>query len=239
MTDEFAKLERVEYEGSRWYRFIGESDPANYFASVTNILSVATHKRLQSWKENVAEETQESVKENAANLGTFLRELIERDLRGEPPVDLKYSPENGEPLDLADFYKRWVKLKEDNQIRAGLTELPVHSKLGFAGTLDIVGKFKGVSVVMDLKSGRYSIKSGWQLAAYKHAFEENASCSGMGMVGLSVPWNQPMKTLIYKHLDFCWNAFEACFTVWKAMYFNELVKMKWRYLKEDEKELPP
>ena len=226
-------LEQVDVNGIRWYRFTGETDPANYLASVTNILSVAQHRKLKAWKNGVGEKVQEEVSDTAADFGTYIHNLLEKDLRGEEiaETDLQY-----EGKSLVDFLARWRKLRKDNEITVDKIELAVYSEMGYAGTLDLIGNFKGKPSVMDFKSGRYSIKSGWQLAAYKNAYDEMSGLhNGLGMVGLSVQWNKPMNAFVYQHLDFCWNAFAACFTVWKAMYYNELAKMKWRYLNEPEK----
>jgi hypothetical protein len=99
--------------------------------------------------------------------------------------------------------------------------------------LDILGDFDGHPVIMDLKTGYYSVKTGWQIAAYKQAYEEmqNGAAQGLGMVGISIKRDGSLaQPFVYTHWDYCWRAFLACFTVWKALYFRKLQRLNWVYL---------
>ena len=223
----------------RWYYLPEDKDtPANWLASVTNILEVAQHKHLATYLKNTPKKVRTSKLEESASLGTKIHDLVEHDLDNVtiPPEELSYKL-GEQVIDLTDFLQRWRKLKEENQIKATVMELPVVSKvMGFAGTMDLMGTYAGHPTIFDIKSGRYSVKAGWQMAAYRYACTEMLHgkgdahvAPGFGMVGLSLAWNRPVQTLQYSHLDYCWSAFLSTFNAWKAMYANELNKMGWRY----------
>jgi hypothetical protein len=215
----------------RWYRHLNDPNMANYYASVTGILSVAQHERLKAWKDNVPQTTQDAKMSEAAGLGTYIHELIGKDLQGikVTEADLHYYH-----VPLEGLFERWLKIKSENQIEALTLELPVYSQLGFGGTLDFLGKYKGRLVIADFKSGIYSIKTGWQLSAYMYALKEMTGLD-VGLVGISIPWNKVPNTFEYTHLDWCLKCFEASFQVWRGLYFNKLAKFDWKYLKGDGK----
>ncbi len=82
----------------------------------------------------------------------------------------------------------WRKLKEHHNIKAHAIELPVCSeKFRYGGTIDFIGSFDDKPCLLDLKTGRFGVKVGAQLAAYKFAYEEMTSKTGLGMVGISIP----------------------------------------------------
>lgn len=222
-------VERVEYNSERWYRTPDETNPANYFASVTNILSVANPKPLVDYFKRTSYRKQTEQLEQAADLGTHIHEVVDADLQGEPITakDLDF-----QPYDLTDWFKRWQKLKTENGIVAEALEVPVvHTTLGYAGTLDIKGTFQTFPALMDAKSGHYGKRAGHQMIAYKKAYENMIrQDSGLRLVGLSLPWNKPMKTFLYEHEDFVWTSFRAAFHLWKDFNFTRLKKMGWKYL---------
>src|SRR3990167_682468 len=224
-------VERVEVECERWYRLPGETDPSNYFASVTNVLSVVQPKQLTEYYKRTSYKKQTETLEQAVGLGTFIHELIDKDLQGIQltDADLVFKPESVN-VNLKDFYKRWIDLRKENEIEATILELPVVStKHGIAGTADIVGTMHGKPTLFDLKSGHYSTKIGWQLSGYREAYKEMTS-QELDTVWLSVPWNKPMKLFPYEHYDWCWARFLDSLGAFKGLYYTQLDKMKWRYL---------
>jgi hypothetical protein len=87
---------------------------------------------------------------------------------------------------------------------------------------------------MDLKTGSYSVKAGWQMGAYRLAYFE---CFGewLPIVGISIhrdPTQKP-KSFVYEHFRFCENQFLCSLEVYKGLYFKLLNEMKWPYLTQN------
>ena len=239
-------VERVDVDGERWYRLPGETDPANYFASVTNVLSVANAKPLVDYFKKTSYRKQTATLTQTANLGTKIHNLVERDLQGEtiPEAELTFGEQD--TIGLRDWFKRWQKLKQEKQITATALEVPVvNIKYGYAGTLDILGTYMGQPAIFDVKSGFYGVKAGYQLAAYKRAWEEmvyrgaqlitekqynSVSGGGLRLVGLSLPWNKIANCFVYEHEDFCWNRFLDALGLFRGLNYHRLDKMRWKYL---------
>jgi hypothetical protein len=147
-------------------------------------------------------------------------------------MDLKWKL-GEETIDLTDWFSRWQKLRLEHHIEGEQFELAVvNKKHGYAGTADIIGRMNGKPTLFDLKSGHYSTKIGWQLAAYREAYKEMTG-EELGMVWLSVPWNKEMKLFSYEHLDWCFDRFLDSLGVWKGLYYGQLDKMGWRFLHVD------
>ena len=243
-------VERVDVDGERWYRLPGETDPANYFASVTNVLSVANAKPLVDYFKTTSSRKQTATLEQTANLGTKIHDLVERDLQGEtiPEAELTFGEQD--TIGLRDWFKRWQKLKQEKQITATALEVPVvNIKYGYAGTLDILGTYMGQPAIFDVKSGFYGVKAGYQLAAYKQAFFDmikagpttpegvlGEKAQGLRLVGLSLPWNKIANCFVYEHEDFCWNRFLDALGLFRGLNYHRLDKMKWRYLHVERNE---
>lgn len=209
-------------DGWRWY---AESESkfkdGECYISVTKVLDTVVHEKLKAWYVNNSKKAIEKKSTETADVGTAIHELIRCDLSGLP-----YEVDET----LKAPFEQWLKLKETHKITAYSTESFVHSELGFAGTADIQGYFDGKKAVMDIKTGSYNIKAGWQLAAYRQAIFEKTG-EWVGMVGLHIKRDGSVGTpFVYEHFDFCWKAFESALFCWKALYFTKLNKMKWKYL---------
>lgn len=207
----------------RWYAESEEKfAEGKCWIGVSAVLDVAQHMRLKDWFKNNSKTYIESHSKKTADIGTAIHALIENDLRG---VDQSIPQEYKEPFD------EWLKLKEQYGISATATEQSVYSnRYGYAGTFDILGLFEDKLCVMDIKTGTYSIKTGWQLAAYKYAYEEQTP-GALGMVGLSVKRDgSPGKPFTYEHYEFCMTTFLSCLQIFKGLYYNKLKKMNWYFL---------
>lgn len=211
-------------DGWRWYAQSKEHfDKGDCYISVTRVLETVVHDKLKGWWQNNSKNAIAKKTTETADLGTRIHELIRLDLCGE-----KYEVSE----DVKDAFNQWLRLKAEHNISAYSTEMFVHSDLhGFAGACDIQGYFDGNKCVMDVKTGSYSIKAGWQLAAYRQAIFENTG-ELIGMVGLHIKRDgsigQPYK---YEHYDFCLQAFLSTLFCFRALYFSKLKKMNWRFLK--------
>lgn len=209
----------------RWYNRDGQK-----YISVTAVLDVAQHYKLTNWFKNNSKNKIAKTKDSTATTGKELHALIEKDLNGEDLV----IPEAYEKP-----FENWQKLKSEKSIKAKATELMVVSKkYGFAGQLDslIEGKFKKPLNIADLKTGRFGIKTGWQMAAYRQAAIEDLEIppDTLGMVGINVHRDgQTANIFEYEHIFPCFEAFLSCLEIFKMLYFNKLNKMKWPYLKDN------
>ena len=197
---------RYDKDGMRWYYLPKDRDNlALHFPSVTDIIKEMKAPR-KTWRDNV---------------GTRLHDIVEDDLRGTVYTGSEY----------AGTYKAWLQLKQEHGIVAEVMELPIVSvKHGYGGTLDFKGLYDGNRVIMDLKTGGYSKKAGWQLGAYRQGYEEMTGES-VGMVGLKVTrYDSKPEGFVYNHYSWCFDTFLAAFKIWKANHFRELERIGWKWL---------
>lgn len=230
------RIERGEdSRGWRWYEVDGIK-----LISVTQVLDVIQHFQLTNYFKNNSANKIQKTKDSTGQFGSTLHKMVEMDLQ-----DKKITIE--EPA-LQRGFENWSKVKEENHITATHTETMVYSlKYGFAGQLDYIGTFQfkkkanlhRTHAVQDLKTGNYSIKTGWQLAGYRRAaIEMGLADESIGMVGIGVHRDgSPGQPFEYEHLDFCERQFLYALQNFKGLYFNELAKLQWPYLKKDAVEL--
>lgn len=230
------RIQRIEDdEGIRWYEDVGTG---RKYISVTHVLSYATHPKLKNWFVNNSKNKIAKVLEKSSNLGTILHSLVENDLSNKPIIidQIKYPELSVDELfGLKKAFDNWLITKSDHQIEATHTELMICSdEFGYAGSLDILGLFDGRPAIMDLKTGRYDVKAGWQMAAYRRAvIEAGLSDETLGMVGIQIKRDGlEANTFVYSHYDFCFNKFLACMELFKAFNFYKLDKMGWPWLKQ-------
>ena len=222
-----------DLDGWRWYYREGHvNKPSEWYASVTNVLSIAVPKYLKNYMMRTSQRKQTERLTEASEIGTRAHEIIESDLLGKHVTR----------VDLDDvlriIYDGWLKLETKHSITARHVEVPVASSiLGFGGTLDLVGNFEGKSCIMDLKTGNFGKSVGLQLAAYRLAWKELTG-ENLGMVGLSIRCKRALQTrqlyaetnaFRYEHLQYCESAFLSCFNTWKATYSTKLDRMNWKY----------
>lgn len=219
---------KSELNGWRIYCHDAKSLEEGYFYfSVTAILEVIEHKKLSEWKIKNSKNAVAKRKKESANLGSRIHSVVEQSLNNQQLKE--------EDQDLKEFYDRFKGFQEKNQIKTHATEEVVFSeRYGYAGQFDGLIDWKGHKCVSDLKTGRsYPIKTGWQLAAYKYAYEEMTGESGIGMVGFHQPQDQPNKDPVpfqYRHYESCYLAFLSALNCFRMLYFNELKKLGWKYV---------
>jgi hypothetical protein len=218
----------TDEKGFRWYEREGKR-----YISVTQVLDVAQHKTLTNWFKNNSKAAIEKKVTSAADIGTRLHKLVENDLKHGLSIKELYTGNE----DVKPAIDNWLQKKQEYNIKALLTEQIVWSdKYGFAGTLDmfITGNFNKQYNVADLKTGTYSIKTGWQVAAYRQAFIETQKYKReeVGCVGISIHRDgRPPNIFEYQHYESCFKAFLQCLGIFKALYFNQL--KDWEYLTKD------
>lgn len=139
-------------EATHTYRYNGVVVPG-----VTTILSPLSDFRF----------VKPEVLRAAADFGTAVHLACELDDKGELDEDA---------LDpsLVPYLAGWRKFSADHDVQWDLIEHQVHHKtLGYAGTLDRLGRVKGLATVLDIKSSAQLYPSvGPQLAAYQQASEK-------------------------------------------------------------------
>lgn len=216
----------------RWYA----KDEAHYlagekFVSVTTVLDCIQHVKLKAWIKKNTPEFQDAKLKVAQEDGTLLHTLVELDLKNKLlPLDI--------PERLIPAMDNWKKLRDKHRIESKYSEISVFDpELGYAGSCDHIGSFynpdknETIFAVMDLKTGRYNIKTGWQCEAYRIAAQKCLGIEIQGLVGLSLPrTGQPAKAFQYQHLNSCHLAFLSAYYAWKMQYWNQLAKDKWNYL---------
>jgi len=221
----------VDSDSWRWYYHEGEANqPSEWYASVTNVLSIAIPKYLKDYMVRTSARKQTERLVEASELGTLAHEMIEDDLLGKTIDRAALDPT------LQVIFDGWLKLKTKHCITARYVEVPVASSLGFAGTLDVVGTFEGRPCILDIKTGNFGKIVGLQLAAYRKAWQELTGES-LDMTGLSIRakqalngvWYSQNDAFHYNHYQFCESAFISCFNVWRSYYSTKLDRMKWKY----------
>lgn len=163
MTYEYNEIQTTNELGLRWYH-----TPNGAYPSITTILGTTQPeeavKALESWRNSLGHAKADAYSKKAATRGTNVHLLAERYLKKRDP----FEPINGVPVidsDKAAFNA--IKLKLDKIDEVWGQEVPLFSKkYEVAGRCDLVGKYKGVPVIVDFKtSGR--IKSHKDIGDYK------------------------------------------------------------------------
>lgn len=224
---DFGKIERWEDE-SGWRRYLVGGDK---LLSVTKVLDCAQHEKLQNWWKTKGPAHVKKTTEKAANLGTSDHEALEA-----------YISKGVVTTGKERFIEAWSGFALEEGIVPGHSEVMVYSKLlGVAGTVDLECSMRGKPTIADLKTGRMlGIKTGWQLAIYKHCWEEMTGKKDYGMCGIhSKRFGEPgqeryeIKAFHYEHLDWCLMRFLCCLEVFKGMYFSKLAKEEWPWLHQN------
>ena len=157
-------LSTLERKGG-YYEIDGQ-----FYPSVTTILQVINKPALLGWYAKLGKEEADKVKQESADFGKTVHELIRVVLDGGT-VD--YDKTDAVVGGCLKSFEEWVRLVEFQPL---LTEQTVHSKVhGFAGTLDALGLVYGIPTLIDWKtsSGVYD-EMKLQIAAYDVAVKEMA-----------------------------------------------------------------
>lgn len=160
--------------GGRWY-----DTPIGSFPSITTILGTTAPPEkvasLENWRQSLGVEKANAVSKKATDRGTNVHLLAERYLKKE----VVNAPINGQPvphLDLGSFNALKLKLDKIDEIWG--QEVALYStSLEVAGRCDLVGKYKGVPVIVDFKTAsRVKKKSDihdYELQIYFYAIAHN------------------------------------------------------------------
>lgn len=164
----YKKLERIDTSAGRVY----EIDESERVPSVTSILSATKDKtHLKEWAARVGEEQAERIKNEAANVGTHMHNVVERLLLNRDlPAPRTWLAVKG--------YQMGYKLIEEffphvNEVWGA--EIPLYYPGRYAGTSDCVGVYKADESIIDFKQTNKMKKREWiedyfiQLAAYAMA----------------------------------------------------------------------
>lgn len=136
-------------DGKRIYT----TNTGNKYPSITTILSATMEldkaNILKNWQERLGEEESNKVKEDAAERGTALHNLVEKYIFGQ---DYEEELKNSIPLVRKMFgqIKREIDKNLDN---VRLVEKPLYcDSLKCCGRVDIIGEWKGKLAIIDLKT---------------------------------------------------------------------------------------
>ena len=211
--------------GGRWYSESQDKyDNGDKYISVTLALSIVQSFELQNWFKKTSAGQIEKKSQAGLDRGALTHNIIENMTKGVS-VDV--------PQEVKPAIDAYIALKEKHKIVSisdGSEIVVYHTGYGYAGTVDQVGEFEGKKTIMDYKTGRhYSIKTGWQLAAYKYAYEHMTNSSNLGMVGIFLPNEEPAKVFKYQHYESCFMAFLSALYCFKMTYWNKLGN--WKYLR--------
>lgn len=212
-----------KYNDSDNWRWYLDTDTGEKFLSVTTILDVIQEKKMQDWMKNNSRAAIDKRLQVTADIGNRIHDAIEQFIKhGQTPTD----------ADLQAPFQHWLDMLTKHKIIVQHSELPLASRiLGIAGTTDLVGEFEGKKSIMDIKTGFFSKKAGWQMALYKFAYEESFQEQGLGMVGLQIKRDgSEAKAFVFEHYDWCLKTAVAALECFKACYFYKLQKLGWGYL---------
>lgn len=157
-------------EGRRYVNRHGEALP-----SVTTILEKTKDKsKLIDWVNRVGEEEAERVRTSAASVGTSMHAFIESHIKNRPIAPAKY-------LWQVKAYRMAAGLMEQyfgDLDEVWGNEVMVYRRGLYAGTTDLVGKFRGEDSIVDFKQANKMKRREWiedyfiQLTAYASAHNE-------------------------------------------------------------------
>ena len=171
----YPDLSTETYNNQRWY-----VTPTGAYPSITTILGTTAPPEkvasLQNWRTSLGAAKADEVSKKATDHGTNVHLLAERYLKGEEVL----APINGKPvphLDIAAFNALRLKLDKIEEVWGQEVAL-YSSTIEVAGRCDLIGKYKGRSVIVDFKTasrvkGKKDIEDyNLQLAFYAIAHNE-------------------------------------------------------------------
>ena len=146
--------------------------PRGLFPSVTTILKATMpeeqRQRLRNWHQRHGSEA-ETLRQQAANRGKVIHKLIEARFRGEE-VEC--------PSDLTEFWEQARRILGAIGEGSAIEQPVYHSRLQYAGTLDLLANWQGVLTLFDFKTSHREKRAKWlsdarlQIAAYRGAYEQ-------------------------------------------------------------------
>lgn len=143
---EYADFETVNAEGKRFYCL-----PDNiFYPSITTVLGgtmeVEKSASLEAWRNRIGHAQAVQVTRNAADRGTSLHSMLERQLKGLDPETHKHGAEA-----VRMFNSLRLHLKHINTVLGQEVVLYSHG-LEVAGRCDLVCEYDGAPAIVDYKS---------------------------------------------------------------------------------------
>lgn len=217
------KIENKNNMEKGW-RFYAESEEAfeqgDFLISATTILSCVQDQSTKDFLLGCDRQTFEKIMTSSAEAGNEIHQACQDYLMGSPG-NTKYK----------GAYENFIKLASSLNLKGVRMEVPVHSfKYGYAGTCDGLVNIGEQVAAIEIKTGKYKITAGWQLAAYFYALND-AGIQIDKMIGIHVHRNgEEFSKFMYQHTESCFKAFLAAFDVFRMVNFNKLKKLNWNKL---------
>lgn len=213
----YQELETENHKGMRFYHTAHGPYP-----SITTILGTTQPeeavKALEGWRTSLGAEKAAAASKKATDHGTNVHLLAERYLKKQEV----FAPINGATVpdpDKAAFNA--LKLKLDKIDEVWGQEVPLYSrKYEVAGRCDLVGKYKGVPVIVDFKTagrvkghkdiGDYKLQLAFYAQAHNEMFGTNIEHGVILMVaqtGFPMEFNVPLEEQypeLQKRVDAFW-----------------------------------
>jgi len=166
---EYKKLDRALYKGARRYR----TPDGNAVASVTTILSETADKsHLVAWRNRVGHKKAQEVTTEAAGVGTRMHKYL------EDYIEFGEWPEPGSNPYAIQAHKMATIVRDNALVDMDEiwgSEVSLYVPKIYAGTTDLVGKYKGNPAICVFKQSNREKKPEWvhdyylQLVAYADA----------------------------------------------------------------------
>jgi len=170
---QYSEIKRKRVEGKRLY-----DTESGFLPSVTTILSKTKpwedQKGLQEWRDRVGHEKAQQITNEAANVGTLMHGYLE-DWLVHDTYERKDNLIHRSASRMADTVIENIK---DDLNEVWGTEVGLYYPGLYAGTTDLVGKWKRKEAIMDFKQTNKPKKREWiedyfmQTAAYGNAHNE-------------------------------------------------------------------
>lgn len=133
------------------------------YYSVTTILDVRNKPKLWEWKMRVGYDEANRRMLESQEKGTTIHSIAENYFKGVAIEKIDY-------VYALEAIKDWDSKFEPEIIAT--EKYLVSNKYKYAGTADLICRWKGILWIVDFKTGAKSIDHGLQLAAYRQAYKE-------------------------------------------------------------------
>ena len=202
----------------RYYKINGVKLP-----SVTTILKIRNNPALNRWATNLGTEASEQYSQETADIGREIHRYIARLVQGVRINQLEWET-------LSEEIKNGIRAFQRFSMQAGFTfnepeKLVYNLKLGYAGTLDCIGKADDYYVLIDWKTGERFWSSYYaQITAYYKALG-NKKVKDLYVVNLSRNTGVPVIHMLPgKDCKPYWNYFKSCLSLFKDTKVIELLE---------------
>lgn len=213
-------LERFYLNGWRLYARDKEAlNSGDFYLSVTTVLSIIKSDKDVNYLLSTTKQRSEQTLLETGLIGDEIHEDIQAYLMGKV-----HDPKHIRQLE------NFIKLH--GSANGIAVEKQIHSETyGFAGSCDGIVNHEDPTVI-EIKTGQFRITAGWQACAYAKALEEagylkttpKVVCYHIHRNGIE------FNKFNYTHIDSCYDAFLSTLNTFRMFYFNELKKLKWKFL---------